>query len=129
VCGSSGKEKQFPYRLRYSPCRNLKPRSDYLAVLFFTGSGDTCVDPSHARKATALLQVVSHGRFCFTPVHQRLFCRRWHRSPGTGQCRPVCIPLDENRTPLTEESPAIPDKYRNYRESEDPSQAIAQLFR
>ena len=59
--GSSDKERQFPYLLKYSPYQNLKARADYPAVLFFTGASDTRVDPLHARKAAALLQAVSRG--------------------------------------------------------------------
>ncbi|HEY1768449.1 MAG TPA: prolyl oligopeptidase family serine peptidase [Terracidiphilus sp.] len=57
--GSAENEKQFPYLLKYSPYQNVKPRADYPAVMFFTGDGDTRVDPLHARKMTALLQAES----------------------------------------------------------------------
>ncbi|HEX4758064.1 MAG TPA: prolyl oligopeptidase family serine peptidase [Terracidiphilus sp.] len=57
--GSSDKEKQFPYLLKYSPYQNVKPGTAYPAVLFFTGDSDTRVDPLHARKMTALLQATS----------------------------------------------------------------------
>jgi prolyl oligopeptidase len=57
--GSAENEKQFPYLLKYSPYQNVKPRSDYPAVMFFTGDNDTRVDPLHARKMTALLQAES----------------------------------------------------------------------
>jgi prolyl oligopeptidase len=57
--GSAENEKQFPYLLKYSPYQNVKPRSDYPAVMFFTGDGDTRVDPLHARKMTPLLQAAS----------------------------------------------------------------------
>ncbi len=57
--GSAANEKQFPYLLRYSPYQNVKPRSDYPAVMFFTGDSDTRVEPLHARKMTALLQSAS----------------------------------------------------------------------
>ena len=57
--GSAESEKQFPYLLKYSPYQNVKERSDYPAVMFFTGDSDTRVDPLHARKMTALLQSVS----------------------------------------------------------------------
>jgi prolyl oligopeptidase len=57
--GSADNEKQFPYLLKYSPYQNAKPRADYPAVMFFTGDGDTRVDPLHARKMTALLQAES----------------------------------------------------------------------
>jgi len=54
--GSAEKQKEFSYIHRYSPYQNIKPRSDYPAVMFFTGDSDTRVDPLHARKMTALLQ-------------------------------------------------------------------------
>jgi prolyl oligopeptidase len=57
--GSADDEKQFGYLLKYSPYQNVKPRTDYPAVMFFTGDGDTRVDPLHARKMAALLQSVS----------------------------------------------------------------------
>jgi prolyl oligopeptidase len=57
--GSSDNEKQFPYLLKYSPYQNVTERSDYPAVMFFTGDSDTRVDPLHARKMTALLQAAS----------------------------------------------------------------------
>ncbi len=57
--GSAENEKQFPYLLKYSPYENVKPRSDYPAIMFFTGDSDTRVDPLHARKMTALMQAES----------------------------------------------------------------------
>ena len=57
--GSADKEKQFPYLLKYSPYQNVKAGVKYPAVLFWTGSSDTRVDPLHARKMTALLQANS----------------------------------------------------------------------
>ncbi len=54
--GSSEKESQFTYLLKYSPYQNVKPGTTYPAVMFFTGDSDTRVDPLHARKMTALLQ-------------------------------------------------------------------------
>ncbi len=57
--GSAESEKQFPYLLKYSPYQNVKPGKEYPAVLFWTGSSDTRVDPLHARKMTALLQADS----------------------------------------------------------------------
>jgi prolyl oligopeptidase len=57
--GSSDNEKQFPYLLKYSPYHNVKAATPYPAVMFFTGDGDTRVDPLHARKMTALLQSAS----------------------------------------------------------------------
>jgi prolyl oligopeptidase len=57
--GSADKEKQFPYLLKYSPYQNVKAGTKYPAVMFWTGSSDTRVDPLHARKMTALLQADS----------------------------------------------------------------------
>jgi prolyl oligopeptidase len=57
--GSSEKAKQFPYLLKYSPYQNVKPRTDFPAIMFFTGDNDTRVDPLHARKMTALVQALS----------------------------------------------------------------------
>jgi len=57
--GSSDKEDQFQYLLKYSPYQNVKAGVKYPAVFFWTGSSDTRVDPLHARKMTALLQADS----------------------------------------------------------------------
>ncbi len=57
--GSAENEKQFPYLLKYSPYQNVKPGTNYPAVMFFTGDSDTRVDPLHARKMTPLLQSAS----------------------------------------------------------------------
>ncbi len=57
--GSSDNARQFPYLLKYSPYQNVKPRTDYPAIMFFTGDSDTRVDPLHARKMTALMQALS----------------------------------------------------------------------
>jgi len=57
--GSSGDETQFRYLIKYSPYQNVKSGTAYPAVMFFTGDGDTRVDPLHARKMTALLQPAS----------------------------------------------------------------------
>ena len=57
--GSADNEKQFSYLLKYSPYQNVKVSAKYPAVMFWTGSSDTRVDPLHARKMTALLQATS----------------------------------------------------------------------
>jgi len=57
--GSAEKQKDFSYLYKYSPYQNVKPRSDYPAIMFFTGDSDTRVDPLHARKMAALLQFES----------------------------------------------------------------------
>jgi prolyl oligopeptidase len=57
--GSADQEAQFRYLLKYSPYQNVKAKTPYPAVLFFTGDADTRVDPLHARKMTAELQAAS----------------------------------------------------------------------
>jgi prolyl oligopeptidase len=57
--GSAADPKQFEFLYRYSPYHNVKPGAKYPAVLFVTGDADTRVDPSHARKMTALMQAAN----------------------------------------------------------------------
>jgi len=54
--GSSEDAEQFNYIFKYSPYHNVKPGTEYPAVLFITGDSDTRVAPLHARKMTALVQ-------------------------------------------------------------------------
>ncbi len=57
--GSADDRDQFPYLLKYSPYQNVKKGTAYPAILFFTGSSDTRVDPLHARKMAALVQAAN----------------------------------------------------------------------
>ena len=54
--GSSDNPDQFKYLYKYSPYQHVTSGTQYPAVLFVTGDGDTRVAPLHARKMTALLQ-------------------------------------------------------------------------
>jgi prolyl oligopeptidase len=54
--GEATNPDQFKYLAAYSPYQNVKEGTDYPAVLFVTGDGDTRVAPLHARKMTAMLQ-------------------------------------------------------------------------
>jgi prolyl oligopeptidase len=54
--GSADDPEQFDYLLKYSPYQNIHPGTEYPAVLFITGDGDTRVAPLHARKMAARLQ-------------------------------------------------------------------------
>ena len=54
--GSAENAAQFPFIYKYSPYHNVKQGTNYPAVLFITGDGDTRVAPLHARKMTALMQ-------------------------------------------------------------------------
>jgi prolyl oligopeptidase len=54
--GSAENAKDFPYIYKYSPYQHVVPGTKYPAIMFFTGDGDTRVDPMNARKMTALVQ-------------------------------------------------------------------------
>jgi prolyl oligopeptidase len=61
--GSAENAKDYPYILKYSPYQNVKAGMKYPAIFFFTGDGDTRVDPMNARKMTPLMQSsTSSGR-------------------------------------------------------------------
>ncbi len=54
--GSVENPDQFKVLYAYSPYHHVVKGARYPAVLLITGDGDTRVDPSHARKMTAMLQ-------------------------------------------------------------------------
>ena len=54
--GSVENPEQFKWLYAYSPYHHVVKGISYPAVLLITGDGDTRVDPSHARKMTAMLQ-------------------------------------------------------------------------
>jgi len=55
--GSADDPEQFPYLRAYSPYQNIKPGIAYPATLILTADTDTRVDPLHARKMAASLQL------------------------------------------------------------------------
>jgi len=57
--GSADNPADFPYLYKYSPYHHVVPGTKYPAILFFTGDGDTRVDPMNARKMTPLIQSAS----------------------------------------------------------------------
>ena len=57
--GSAENPKDFAYIYKYSPYQRVVAGTKYPAVMFFTGDGDTRVDPMNARKMTPLMQVSS----------------------------------------------------------------------
>jgi prolyl oligopeptidase len=57
--GSSEDPAQFSYIYKYSPYQNVKAGTKYPAIMFFTGDGDTRVDPMNARKMTPEIQAAS----------------------------------------------------------------------
>ena len=54
--GSAENAADFPYIYKYSPYQHVHAGTKYPAIMFFTGDGDTRVDPMNARKMTALVQ-------------------------------------------------------------------------
>jgi prolyl oligopeptidase len=77
--GSADDAKQFPYIYKYSPYHNVR-RTKYPAILFSTGDADTRVDPSHARKMTALVQASNTAD---TPVILRYDTKGGHSGIGS----------------------------------------------
>ncbi len=59
--GSSEDSTQFRWLYAYSPYHHVKIGTRYPAILFTSGDSDTRVDPSHARKMTALVQAANGG--------------------------------------------------------------------
>jgi prolyl oligopeptidase len=57
--GNAENASDFPYIYKYSPYHHVVPGTKYPAILFFTGDGDTRVDPMNARKMTPLIQEAS----------------------------------------------------------------------
>ncbi|MCU1306177.1 MAG: Prolyl endopeptidase [Acidobacteriaceae bacterium] len=57
--GSSEDPEQFKWLYAYSPYHNVKEKTLYPSILFFTSEGDTRVDPLHAKKMTALMQAAA----------------------------------------------------------------------
>ena len=57
--GNAENTADFPYIYKYSPYQHVVAGTRYPAVFFFTGDGDTRVDPMNARKMTPLMQVSS----------------------------------------------------------------------
>ncbi|HEV2425663.1 MAG TPA: prolyl oligopeptidase family serine peptidase [Terriglobia bacterium] len=54
--GEATNPEQFRYIAAYSPYQNVKQGTNYPAVLFVSGDGDTRVAPLHARKMAAMMQ-------------------------------------------------------------------------
>jgi prolyl oligopeptidase len=59
--GSAGDPAQFRTLHAYSPYHHVRPRVRYPAVLFTVSTGDSRVDPMHARKMCAALQWATTG--------------------------------------------------------------------
>ena len=57
--GNAENAADFAYISKYSPYQHVVAGTKYPAIFFFTGDGDTRVDPMNARKMTPLMQVSS----------------------------------------------------------------------
>jgi prolyl oligopeptidase len=57
--GSAENPADFAYIYKYSPYQHVVAGTRYPAIMFFTGDGDTRVDPMNARKMTPLMQQAS----------------------------------------------------------------------
>src|SRR5512143_3184569 len=75
--GSSDKEDQFRYLIKYSPLHNLKPGVCYPATMVTTADHDDRVVPAHSFKFAATLQA---DQACAKPVVIRIETRSGHGS-------------------------------------------------
>jgi prolyl oligopeptidase len=75
--GSSDKEDQFRYLIKYSPLHNLKPGACYPATMVTTADHDDRVVPAHSFKFAATLQA---DQACAKPVVIRIETRSGHGS-------------------------------------------------
>jgi prolyl oligopeptidase len=57
--GSAENASDFSYIYKYSPYQHVVLGTKYPAIMFFTGDGDTRVDPMNARKMTPEMQAAS----------------------------------------------------------------------
>ena len=57
--GSAEEPADFAYIYKYSPYQHVVMGTKYPAIMFFTGDGDTRVDPMNARKMTPEMQAAS----------------------------------------------------------------------
>ena len=57
--GNAENPSDFAYIAKYSPYHHVVAGTKYPAIMFFTGDGDTRVDPMNARKMTPLMQTSS----------------------------------------------------------------------
>jgi prolyl oligopeptidase len=89
--GSAEDAKQFDFLYAYSPYHHVKPGVEYPAVLFMTADTDTRVDPMHAKKMAALMQVeAKNGSSRERPILLRIETKAGH---GAG--KPVTKQIEE----------------------------------
>ena len=89
--GDPEKPTDFAYILKYSPYQNVHPGTKYPAIFFFTGDGDTRVDPMNARKMVPLMQ---HDSASGRPILLHYSLKGGH-SAGVSQTQLVTDYADE----------------------------------
>lgn len=86
--GSAEDPEQFKFLLEYSPYQQIKPGTEYPAVLLTAGEHDSRVHPAHARKMAAMLQASTTSDPAKKPV------LLWvDRDAGHGQGKPLDLRL------------------------------------
>jgi len=85
--GSSAKEKDFNYLIKYSPLHNLEKDIDYPATLITTADHDDRVVPAHSFKFAATLQKNNRGK---NPAMIRI-----DKQAGHGSGKPTSKVIDE----------------------------------
>jgi prolyl oligopeptidase len=66
--GTAENAEHYQFLKRYSPYQQVKPGTEYPAVLLTAGENDTRVHPLHARKMAAALQAASTSDPAHSPV-------------------------------------------------------------
>jgi prolyl oligopeptidase len=89
--GTAENAEQFKWLYAYSPYHHVKAGTEYPAVLFMTADTDTRVDPMHAKKMAALMQVeAKNGASKTRPILLRIESKAGH---GAG--KPVTKQIEE----------------------------------
>ncbi|MDR1478585.1 MAG: prolyl oligopeptidase family serine peptidase [Planctomycetaceae bacterium] len=84
---SEDNKEMFDYLLKYSPLHNVKPNTDYPAMLIMTSDHDDRVVPAHSFKFAATMQQKSTSK---KPIYIRIETKAGH---GAG--KPISKQLDE----------------------------------
>lgn len=63
--GTAEREDDFLHLFAYSPYHHVRNECVYPSVMFISGDQDTCCNPMHARKMTALMQAATN---CGRPI-------------------------------------------------------------
>jgi prolyl oligopeptidase len=93
--GDADIAEEFAWLHAYSPYHHVVDGTAYPATLFTTAEGDTRVDPLHARKMAALLQLASSGQ------DERPILLYQEGRAGHGVGKPVAKRADELADGLT----------------------------